>query len=544
MRVAAAAPVLLAFVVFLLTSVGRPIIDADEGVYAHVPQQMLERGDWLTPYVDGIRSLDKPPLLYWLIALCYSVFGVGAFAARIPAILAVTGTTYLVQKMGGKAAAYAFAFSAGTLLFTLEVMHDVLLVFFLTLAVYCFLRFLEQPGVWSVVGLGAASAGAFLSKGLVGMAFPCGIVVLYLLVARERPRVRAGWLLAGAVVFCALAAPWHIAMEIANPGFLRIHFFEEQILRFFSQREPVDYESVPLLLFWALVPVWFFPWSAFVPAALHLKRERIVLLAAVWFGLILAFFSISSRLEHYAFPMLPPLAILAGRALAAEPRGVRTGYRILTVVGVVFLVIALGLVGILITGYGLPAGSAGSADQTYNNDFSIMLEFPAELLRQLLLPGIAATLAIGLGLVAARRFGYRAIVAGMLVFHLSAAQSLRICQPVVSSKQFGEALAEVAGPTDKVVVLGDYESANSINFYAPVQLLVCDGTAASLGPGLRYPGAPNLEISEDELRAIWRSGTRTFLLADPERLSALGLDGVYPVADDGDRVLVVNEPIS
>lgn len=529
-------PILLTLAVYTLTAAGRAIIDADEGVYAHIPQQMLARGDWLTPYVNGICSLDKPPLLYWLIGACYSVFGVSEFAARIPAIFGVTGTTFLIQRIGGARAAFAFAFSVGTFLFTLEVMHDILMVFFLTLAMYCFWRILERPGPWPVLGFFAAAAGAFLAKGLIGVAFPFGIVVIYALVTREVPRVRLAWLAAGAVLFCALALPWHSAMEIANPGFLRIHFLEEQVLRFFARREPVDYESVPLLLFWILVPVWFFPWSAFLPAAVRRERDRVTVLAAVWFGLILLFFSVSSRLEHYAFPLLPPLAILAGRARF------RTGYNILSAFGVVFLLIAVLLGAILATGYGLPSGGDGPTDSTYNNDFSIMLDFSGDLLRQLIPPAIAATLAMALGLLAARRVGYLSIVAAMVVVQFAAAYSLRVAEPEVSSKAVGEVLARVARPGDKVVILGDYESANSINFYAPaIQLSVCEGTAASLGPGLRYPDAPKLVLSTDDLRALWASGIRTFLLADEDRLPNLA--PVHEVTRFRGRVLIVNSRI-
>jgi len=545
-----ALPLILTLVIYALTAAGRPIIDADEGVYAHIPQQMIERGDWLTPYVNSVRSFDKPPLLYWLIAICYSIFGVAEFAARIPSILAVFGITWIVQRLAargvgpraGTAAAFAFSFSAGAFLFTLEVMHDVLLIFFLTLTMYCFVLVLERSGPWPVLGFFAASAGAFLAKGLVGVAFPFGIAILYMLAAREAPRIRSGWLFVGALLFCALALPWHVAMEVTNPGFLRIHFFEEQVLRFFSRREPVDYDSVPLLLFWALLPVWFFPWSAFLPAAFRLKRDRITMLATIWCALILVFFSLSSRLEHYAFPLLPPLAVLVGRALATDSRGVRTGYRILAGVGILLLVLAVGLAGILVTGYGLPSGSAGHADRTYNNDFSIMLEFPADLIRQLLPPAIAATLALGLGLLAAQRFGFSAVVVAMLAFHFSAAYSLRVCEDVVSSKSFGQILAAEARSGDKVVILGDYESANSISFYAPIQLAVCDGTAAILGPGLRYPDAPELVLTEGDLLRLWRSDTRTFVLAEESRLAALGFEAVHPVASHRDRILAVNQP--
>lgn len=536
-------PILLALAVYALTAAGRAIIDADEGIYAQIPQQMLARGDWLTPYVNGLRSFDKPPLLYWLIGACYSLFGVSEFAARIPAILGVTGTTFLVQRIGGTRAACAFAFSVGTFLFTLEVMHDILLVGFVTLTMYFLLRALEHPGFWPVLGFFAASGGAFLAKGLVGIAFPFGIVLVYSVITRDMPRVRRAWLAAGAALFCALVLPWHIAMEVANPGFLRIHFLEEQVLRFFSRREPIDYDSVPLLLFWVLVPVWFFPWSAFLPAAVRRERDRVTVLAAVWFGLILVFFSVSSRLEHYAFPLLPPLAILAGRALDVGSRRVRLGYNILRALGVVFLLVAVTFCAVLWTGYGLPSGGSGPTDSTYNNDFSIMLDFSGDLLRQLFLPAIAATLAMGIGFLTARRAGYVPIVAAMVVVQFAAGYSLRVAEPEVSSKYFGQQLAHTARPGDKVVILGDYESANSINFYAPaVQLSVCQGTAASFGPGLRYPDAPKLILSLDQVQRLWTSDTRTFLIADEDRLP--GLTSAYEVARFRGRVLVANQAVS
>ncbi|MCP5109602.1 MAG: hypothetical protein GY953_02075, partial [bacterium] len=274
--------------VYALAATGRVILDADEGVYAHIPQQMLERGDWLTPYVNGVRSLDKPPLLYWLTAISYSLFGVNAFAAHVPGILGVVGTAWFLQRLAalaagpvaGRYAALAFAFSVGTFLFTLEVMHDILLVLFLSAAMLCLALTYRHPTVAAVLGFFAATTGAFLSKGLIGVAFPVGIALVYMAVTRELPPVRLRWLLWGGLLFAALAAPWHIAMEIRNPGFLEIHFFEEQILRFFNQREPMDIQSVPLPLFWLLIPVWLFPWSCFLPAAFRLPRSRPLLMVA------------------------------------------------------------------------------------------------------------------------------------------------------------------------------------------------------------------------------------------------------------------------
>jgi hypothetical protein len=550
----ALAPLLLTILIYTATAIGRSIVDADEGVYAHIPQQMLARGDWLTPYVNGVRSLDKPPLLYWLISICYGLFGVHEFTARIPAILSVVGVAWLVERLAmrsagaraGMAAALAWAFCPGTFLFTLEVMHDILLVFFLTVAVFCFLHWVENASSLPyALGFFAALSGALLSKGLIGVAFPMGICALYLFISKECPAFRPAHLVLGSLLFLALALPWYIAMELHNPGFLRIHFLEEQILRFFARREPVDYQSVPLLLFWALVPVWLLPWSAFLPAV-RFRKDRVTLLALCWAGLVLAFFSVSSRLEHYAFPLLPPLAILVGIALARDPP--RRSFQFLAGLGVLLLVTGGVLAYVAIYGVELSGGSGLHPVKTYDNDFTIMSSFSPEILRRLLPPAIAVSIAMALCFLIAQRLAARgraddaiaALTIAMAVFHAAAGYSIRVCDEIVSSKSLATALAREYRPGDKVVIWGDYETANSINFYTTAQLYVYQGSAPSLGAGLRYADAPRLLLPASGLQALWNSGERVFLIVEAARLPSMELQPVREVAYSAGRALLAN----
>ncbi len=132
----------------------------------------------------------------------------------------------------------------------------------------------------------------------------------------------------------------------------------------------------------------------------------------------------------------------------------------------------------------------------------------------------------------------------MVVFQLSAVHSLRICEDLVSSKSFGVALAQIAEPGDKVVVVGDYETANSINFYAPVQLLVCEGGAASLGPGLGYPDAPRLVVTIEEVRALWRSGERAYVLGDEKAFTMLNIESNTTITTSAGRILATNQPVA
>jgi 4-amino-4-deoxy-L-arabinose transferase-like glycosyltransferase len=553
-RLAAAAPVALAAAVYSITALGRAVADADEAVYVQIPREMLARGDWVTPFVNGVRSLDKPPLLYWLIALCYKLFGQSEFIARIPSILGVCGTVWLIERLTHRlagaraavAAGLAFAFCAGTFLFTLEVMHDIVLVFFLTLAMYCFVAMIDAPArPWPVLGLFAAAAGAFLSKGLLGIALPAGIVMTYAAVTRRLPPVRWRWLALGGLLFAALALPWHIAMEARHPGFLRVHFVEEQILRFLGRREPVDYTSVPLPLFWALLPVWLFPWSVFLPGAWLLRmHSRAVLVAGCWAGWLLAFFSLSSRLEHYAFPLLPPLAILAGTALASTGahRATARAFQILTGLAGLLAAAAVLLAAVWLTGYGLDFDGA-HPERTHSTDFGILADFPAETIRALLPPAIAVSLALAAGLLWARRAPLLCLTLAMVVFDGAAAFSIRAAEGVVSSKAFGTVLARLGRPEDTVVVFGDYETANSIHFYAPVRLYVCEGAAPSLRPGLRYPDAPPLLWSRQELARQWGSRGRVWLIVDEERLAALGLAPAFRVTASAGRLLVTNQAL-
>jgi len=67
---------LLVFGVAFFQFLGRiPLINPDEGRYAEIPREMLERGDFITPMLNYVKFFDKPPLHYWLSALSMSIFG-------------------------------------------------------------------------------------------------------------------------------------------------------------------------------------------------------------------------------------------------------------------------------------------------------------------------------------------------------------------------------------------------------------------------------------------------------------------------------------
>jgi hypothetical protein len=358
-----------------------------------------------------------------------------------------------------------------------------------------------------------------------------------------------------------IVVPWHIIAEIRNPGFLENVIINQQFLRFLGKMPVKDSLSIPLWLFWLLLLAWIFPWTLFLPASIRqwlssncsdrLKQVRILCLS--WFAVIMAVLSISDRLEHYAFPVLPPLAILIGLALASEDRiiirWIRGGFRTaaviaatLFIIGIVILSGGIGIVGTSTLGWEKPAAETTS-------DYSLMLDLPEEILSQLLGWPLAATVfGLSAGLFIAfllersgRRLGaVLSIALAMSIFTISASRSLKICEPVLSSKQFGREIAELSQPGDVAVVLGDFWTASSIPYYTQTRIYIHGGQARSFYVAQQFPDAPQLILSREELLNLWASDQGVFVLGEPEKLAGLELVDSHTILQSGGRVLVRN----
>src|SRR5437879_6518455 len=74
--------------------------DPTEAEYAEVGREMLETGDWISPQLNYVLFLNKPPLTYWMIALSDRLFGVNEFASRLPSVLAGLVVVLLVVALG------------------------------------------------------------------------------------------------------------------------------------------------------------------------------------------------------------------------------------------------------------------------------------------------------------------------------------------------------------------------------------------------------------------------------------------------------------
>jgi len=364
-----------------------PLLDDVDASHAQAAQHMAESGDWVTMKVDGIRYLEKAPLPYWLDAGLYRVFGQNAFATHLPNSLALLGCAWLAWLWASRAwsnragfyAALGILTSIGPFLFTRWAIPEALLSFLLLFALYSFITGLESQRPIRFYGMWAALALATLTKGLIAPVFFLAAAIPLLLLSGQWRRWRALKPFSGALLFLAIAAPWHILAGLANPdqghpvgnvptlgnvhGFWYFYFLNEHVFRFLGTRYPHDYNRMPFAWYWLAHLVWLFPWSLFLPATAvvawktrsrwmqHLRKDagqtvdfyldyaaredvasyvirlkfrvRSAWLLGLYSAFILLFFSLSTNQEYYTFPAWPALLILSAGVLAGieENRG-------------------------------------------------------------------------------------------------------------------------------------------------------------------------------------------------------------------------------
>jgi len=316
----------------------RHLVKPDEGRYAEIPREMVESGDWLTPRLNGYKYFEKPPLQYWVTAAAFAAFGQSEWAARLwPGLTGFLGVLLVFwagERLFAPPAGLCGAAVAASCALYAAVGHiltlDMALTFFISASVFAFAVAQQDSGEgerrrWMLLAW-AAAALAVMTKGLIGIVLPMGAVAAYVLLHRDWRLLSRLHLIQGGFLFLAIAAPWFIAVSLANPEFARFFFIHEHFERF-ATREHGRYQPV-----WYFVPVLLagiLPWIVGLFPALgrawtrvpeiRFQPRRFLLL---WCVVVFAFFSASdSKLGSYILPIFPALALLIGIHLAsASPR--------------------------------------------------------------------------------------------------------------------------------------------------------------------------------------------------------------------------------
>ncbi len=569
-----------------------PLFDDADAAHAEAGREIIVSHDWVTLHENGIRYLEKAPLPYWGMALGYKLFGVAAWSARLTLHLSVLLLAFFLYQFGrrfltpqaGFWAGVLFICSIGPYLFTRFLIPDVSVGLWIGVSLYFFLDGWQEgnPSLHSCWGIAAAIGLNVLTKSLIGIVFPCAVILVFLLLTGDLRHLLKMRLFSSTLVFLTVAAPWHVLAAVRNPaagqatGFLWFFFVNEQFLRYLGKRYPVDYDTVPILLFYGLLLIWFLPWSAFLPQALAQVRlrlprvqgirrssEPVLLLLFCWVAIILLFFSFSTRQEYYLAPALPALALLLGHWLARESEAqigepiARAG-RVSSTVLLVSGIIVAGITGGLAAISHPPQQGVELADllnknpDAYTLSLGHFLDLTGDAMSLFRGPliGTAVAFLMGTGLNWYwRRQGKRqaanwALVALIVVFIQCMHVSLNVFYPVLGSKGLAVAIQQHLQPGERIVSDGEYSRTSSINFYTQQQLLIWNGRINGLWYGSLFPDSPEIFLDDRQFFVLWTGPTRVYLVTgdDKKRASLSEFGPTYVLAKSGGKFVLSNRP--
>jgi 4-amino-4-deoxy-L-arabinose transferase-like glycosyltransferase len=542
----------LLFGIFYGFGLGRyPLSNPDEGRYAEIPREMVATGDWITPRLNGVNYFEKPPLMYWAVAACLKFLGSAEWSMRtMPVLFALAGVllTYAAaRKLYGREAGLLSAAVLGTSLLYFIIAHIILLDMavsvLMSATLFCFILGVREPAGtkrrWLFYGLYATAALATLTKGLIGVLVTGAVMFLWLLVFNQWKRLRPLHLPTGLLLFCVIAAPWHILVAQHNETWVHRYFVYEHWLRFLT---PAAARTGAWYYYIGIIVAGLIPWTGFLwPAirdalrggwAARAKNAEAWFLVT-WVVFIFLFFTKSqSKLPPYILPVFPALAVLIGAWLAkvkkeADVSRLRFG---LGVFSVICALLAVALCVVVSRPIIVKMGPAQAA---------ALQPFACALAGVLLLGGALTPWL-------AKLRGVRGALAGMIATSVFFLTTLQLAAPDIQkpgTKELALLVSAQARPGDRVVHY--HEFFHDFTFYAGrvVDLvgskgeleLEEDATARASG---RF-------MDEAEFRRQWTGPVRLWVVARRDDVKELFADPAFRyhlISQTKNHYLFSNQP--
>jgi 4-amino-4-deoxy-L-arabinose transferase-like glycosyltransferase len=309
-----------------------PLFDVDEGAFGEATREMLERGDYVSTWLNGQPRYDKPILIYWLQAASVRMLGLDEFALRLPSALAAAAWIAAIfafarrhiDRGTGYAAAFIAAGTVGVGAIGRGAIADALLNLFLALSMFDIIRHAEDPRplwrrrafLW--IGLG------LLTKGPVALLVPGAASLLaFGLQGRAGDWWRAVRDPVGWAILLAVAMPWYLLeYERRGDAFLAGFFMRHNVERFLS---PLQGHGGGPLYYLPAILALLLPYTGLflrtLPGVRSLRHPRAAPLDTFlwcWFLFVFVFFSLAgTKLPHYLLYGATPLFILMARGRGA-----------------------------------------------------------------------------------------------------------------------------------------------------------------------------------------------------------------------------------
>jgi len=555
----------------LFAGLGRtPFDDPGEGMHAEIARELTASRDPLALTLNGVRYIDKPPLLYVLIAAVSAVVGPSEAGARAvsagAAIAAVGATAWLGARLlgarAGVVAGIALLTSIGFFAYGRYVRPETLFVAALAWGfALCLVGIRDGRRALCAAGLAVFGLAALAKDPLGAILPPLAIGVAMALAGRARPV--SAWLPWPGVVAClVIGFGWWIGAEVRTPGFGWYTTIDNHVMNVARARQFAD-EDIPLtaLEFLAVAVGSALPWVIAAGAALwSLARRRAWrdpdevgwVALAIWVLGVLGVTALSPfRLPHYGLPASFAIALLAARGWQLHG-----GRRMLAAHLVLF---AAAAVGCAVTWMGDGSVLTSVMDVTdvatmKNAAAGLPLPVPpwdefrpvfwsAALMFGLCALATAAALAFVRSPERRRSLGVLIVGVTMVATMPGVARSLGVVVRHRAVRDLAQSVARQAGPDDVVAHEGPIENSGALEWYSGRRPVLLDGRRSVLAFGAERPESRDLFWDAARLRDAWTSGRRVWVVSvrSPAHSLVAGLPGARLLGVAGGRTLWVNE---
>jgi 4-amino-4-deoxy-L-arabinose transferase-like glycosyltransferase len=518
---------------------GYSLKEPDEGRYAEIPREMVEQGDYVVPHLNYVRYFEKPPLLYWAVALSYRTFGVNEWSFRFPnalaALLCVLMTYLFVSRWFGDEAGFLSSLILLTSLGFFALAHivtiDMLFSFLLFACLLFFCEYYRERKPFILYLFFAFLALAVLAKGPVALVLLAATIVLFLWSERNLSFLGTMFRVGPILLFGVVAAPWFIVMCVREKEFFQFFFVDQHILRFVTTKHK---RSGPLYYFLPVLFGGLFPWSIFIPRAVatswHTRELRLFL---IWSAVVFAFFSISgSKLPPYILPVFPAVSVvLANLFRQSWQRTMRLNRELIAYL-VFFSVTALtGLASVtgVLDGYLARLPEIGAV---------------AKAIRPLILAVSMASLGTLVVTFFPKIRTYKTLFCALCVFSLVLFMGVmshsQVTDRLNTTKELAARIAAMGKPGPVVVSYGSFDE--TLPFYLKRRTFIANHLG-ELEMGSRYPDAKGHFLTSEDLARLFRSGKPVVVVLKAKRLSRLpaeGIEGGTMLACQDKRCLLAN----